>query len=126
MVVDRNGRISISTTGPGTLPTTGTLITHVTSATLTGNDFAGTIVVVFDATGLAAGDGVCTVTFGTARTTAPIVILTNLTAGAASTTKYPGAWNVGAVTTTTFTIMNSLLTTASSTYTLGYQVIDVE
>ncbi len=126
MVVGPSGRISISAVGAGTLPSTGTLITHITSATLTGNDFAGTIVVVSDATGVAANAGICTVTFGTARTTAPIVQLINLTAGAAGTTTYPGVYYAGAVSTTAFTIQNSLLTTASSTYTVGYVVIDVE
>lgn len=126
LVVDRAGRLSSSTAGAGSLPTTGTLITHISAATLTGNDFAGTIVITTDGTGVAALAGVCTVTFGTARTTAPIVRLTNLTAGAGSTTLYGGSYEVGAVSTTAFTIINIVLLTASGTFTLGYQVIDVE
>jgi hypothetical protein len=126
LVVDRPGRISISTAGAGTLPTTGTLITHLTSATLTGNDFGGTIVLVTDGTGLAALSGICTVTFGVARTTAPIVNLTNLTFGTGSTTLYAGFYACASVSTTSFVIMNSALLTASGTFSLGYQVIDVE
>jgi hypothetical protein len=126
LVVGATGRLS-SAAGTSTQnPTTGTLITHITSATLAGNDFAGTISVVSDSTGVAANAGICTVTFATVRTTAPIVILVNLTGGAAGTTTYPGTWYAGAVTTTGFTVMNSLLTTASSTYLIGYVVIDVE
>lgn len=126
LAVGALGRISSAAGSGAQAPTTGTLITHITSAILAGNDFAGTISVVSDGTGVAANAGICTVTFATPRTTAPIVILTNLTAGAASTTTYPGVWYAGAVTTTGFTIQNSLLTTPGSTYLIGYMVIDVE
>src|SRR5437870_4643901 len=81
LVVGGAGSIALAAGAP--LPTTGTLTAHTTSATLTGNDFGGTISVVTDATGTALNVGVCTVTFGTARTTAPIVILVNLTGGTA-------------------------------------------
>lgn len=127
IVVGDLGRLSLAA-GPvaANNPATGTLITHISAATLTGNDFAGSIVITTDGTGVAALAGVCTVTFANARTTAPLVFLTSLTSGTASTTLYAGAFTVGAVTTTTFTIMNTAALTASGTFTLAYQVVDVE
>jgi hypothetical protein len=123
LVVGAQGRLSSAAGSPA--PTTGTLSANTSSATLSGNDFAGTISIVTNATGSAANVDVFVVTFGTARTTAPIVILTNLSPGAGSATSYSGSWGAK-VTTAGFTVEALAAVTASSTVVLGYLVIDVE
>lgn len=120
------GRISTAAgAGAGQLPTTGTLSAQTTSATLAGNDFAGTISIVTTATGSAANVNLFVVTFATVRTTAPIVLLANLTPGAGSATTYSGSFGA-IVTTAGFTVQNLAAVTASSTILLGYMVIDIE
>lgn len=119
------GRVAVAAGAGGQTPTTGTLSANTTSATLTGTDTAGTISVVTNATGSAANVDVFVVTFATARTTAPIVILTNLTPGAGSVTSYSGSWGAK-VTTAGFTVEALSAVTASSTVVLGYLVIDIE
>jgi hypothetical protein len=119
LVVGPTGRISSGAGSP--VPTTGTLATHVTSAVLTGNDFAGSIVTTNDNTlASPANSSLFVVTFGTPRTTAPIVHLTNNTpANCASAF-------AATVTTTGFTVVNLLALTINLAVTIGYLVIDVE
>lgn len=125
LIVGALGRLSSAVGTGAQVPTTGTLSAQTTSATLSGNDFAGTISIVTTATGSAANVDLFVVTFATARTTAPIVILTNQSPGAGSATTYSGSWGVK-VTTTGFTVEALAAVTASSTVVLGYLVIDVE
>lgn len=125
LVVGPLGRISAGAGSGSQAPTTGTLSAHTTSATLTGNDTAGTISIVTDSTGTAANVDLFVVTFATARTNAPIVILTNLSPGAGSASSYPGSFGAK-VTTSGFTVEALSAVTLSSTITLGYLVIDVE
>lgn len=119
------GRIALAAGSTAQTPTTGTLSAHTTSATLTGNDFAGTISIVTDATGTAANVDLFVVTFATVRATAPIVIPVNLSPGAGSATSYPGSYGIKS-TTTGFTVEALSAVTASSTVVMGYLVIDIE
>jgi hypothetical protein len=125
LVVGALGRISSAAGVGAQIPTTGTLSAHTTSATLTGNDFAGTISIVTDGTGTAANVDLFVVTFATVRTTAPVVILTNLSPGAGSASTYPGSYGAKS-TTAGFTVEALSAVTLSSTVVLGYLVIDIE
>lgn len=125
LVIGALGRIATAAGTSAQTPTTGTLSANTTSATLTGADFAGTISIVTNATGTAANVNLFVVTFATARTTAPIVILTNLSPGAGSASTYPGSYGA-TVTASGFTVQALSAVTASSTVVLGYQIIDVE
>ena len=111
---------------PGTShPASSSLDAHLTSATVAGNDTAGTITLVFDGTGSSASVALCTITFANATlySVAPVVTVTNLTQGAASTTLYAGSFGVSAVSATTFILRNGVsASTASSTYVVGYSV----
>ena len=129
-----NGNLTISgklSTGPGSFaiagapPTTSALDAHVTSATVSGNDEAGTITLVFDATGSSASVPLCTVTFANSSlyTNTPIVTVTNQTQGVASTTLYASSFGVKSVGATSFVLVNgATASTASSTYVVAYQV----
>lgn len=125
LVVGALGRISSAAGSAAQTPTTGSLNANVTSATLTGNDFAGTVSIVSTGTAPVAGQSLFVVTFVTPRTTAPIVIPANLSGGAGSASTFSGAYGV-IVTTTGFTVVNLAALTNSSTVVFGYQVIDVE
>jgi hypothetical protein len=125
LVVGALGRLATAAGTGSQIPATGTLSAQTTSATLTGTDFAGTISVVTTATGTAANVDIFVVTFATVRTTAPIVILTNLSPGAGSASSYSGSWGAK-VTTAGFTVEALAAVTASSTIVIGYLVIDVE
>lgn len=121
------GNLNVAAGVPGeVLPTTGTLSAQTTSATLTGSDYAGTIVVVTTATGTAANVDLFTVTFGTAYPNAPIVFLTNMTPGAGSATTFSGSFGANTVAAGSFKVQPLAAVTASSTITIGYQVIGVE
>jgi hypothetical protein len=125
LVVGPSGRLA---TGAGTAaqgPATGTLNANVVSATLTGNDFAGTISVVSSATPPIAGQALFVVTFANVRAVAPIVNLTNLSPGVADASHNLSGYGA-VVTTTGFTVVNTVVLGTSSTVVIGYVVIDVE
>jgi hypothetical protein len=96
--------------GAGTSPTIG-LSNHT--------DMAGRISV---ATGSTSGTGtLATITFASAYTTAPIVILTATNSNGANLNVF-----VGATTTTTFTLDAGSAPADSTTYTWNYQVIETQ
>jgi hypothetical protein len=125
LVVGPAGRLATGAGSAAQSPATGTLNANVVSATLTGNDFAGSVVIVSSATPPAAGQALFVVTFATPRATAPIVILTNLGCGAADASHNLASYGA-TVTTTGFTVVNTVVLGTSSTVTMGYMVIDVE
>lgn len=120
LVVGALGRISMAQGTAAQSPTTGTLGAHVTSATLTGNDWSGSISIVGDGTGTAAQQNLFVVTFAVARATAPLVFLTTQTGGAT-------AIACAAVPTTTgFTVVNIAAVPATTTFVIAYHLIDIE
>lgn len=125
LVVGPSGRLATGAGAASQSPTTGTLNANVSTATLTGSDFAGTIVIVSTATPPVAGQSLFVVTFANPRTTAPIVILTNLGPGVADASHNLSGYGA-VVTTTGFTVVNTVVLGTSSTVTMGYMVIDVE
>lgn len=107
-------------------PATSALDTHCATATVVGNDEAGLITIVSDATGISASLPICTVTFAntTLYANTPIVVLTNQTTGVASTSLYAGSFGAKTVSAAGFVVVNGVAaTTASSTYVVAYQVI---
>ena len=111
---------------PGTThPVSSSLNAHLTSATVTGNDCAGSIVLVVDGTGIAQNQTLCVITFANASlyTNTPVITLTNMTAGAASTTLHAGTYGSVTVGPTAFSIVVlGAALTASGTFTCGYTV----
>ena len=114
---------------PGTAhPVSSSLNAHLTSATVTGNDCAGQIVLVTDGSGIAQNQTLCVITFANASLYAntPIVNLTNMSSGAASTTLHAGTYGVITAGATAFSIVVlGAALTASATVTVGYTVTGV-
>ncbi len=106
-------------------PVSSALNAHLTSATVTGNDAAGSIVLVVDGTGIAQNQTLCLITFNSATlyTNVPIVNLVNMTPGAGSTTLFAGTYAPLTTTALSFSIVAlGALLTASGTFTVGYTV----
>ena len=120
LVVGSLGRISAAFGSASETPVTGTLGAHVTSATLTGHDWAGSISIVGDGTGTAAQQNLFVVTFSVARTTAPLVYLTTQSGGASAIacTAVP--------TTSGFTVVNIQAVPATTTFVVAYHLVDIE
>ena len=109
---------------PGTAhPVSSSLNAHLTSATVTGHDCAGSIVLVVDGTGIAQNQTLCVITFANASlyTNVPVVTLTNMTSGASSTTLHSGTYGSVTVSATAFSVVVlGAALTASATLTMGY------
>lgn len=113
---------------PGTShPTSSSFASNVNSATVAGNDTRGTVVIVTGAgTQVAVNTTVCVISFinNTLYGSTPVIVLQNMTAGAASTTAHSGSWGVVSASATGFSIvvLGAALTNSGS-FTIGYWVI---
>ena len=119
LVVGALGRLSMAQGTAAQSPTTGSLNANVTSAILTGNDWSGSISVVYTATPPAIRVALFVVTFAVARTTAPLVFVTSN--GAAAT-----AASYAALPSTTGFTLIATVAPVVGTDVVGYHLIDIE
>lgn len=119
MVVGALGRISMAQGSAAQSPTTGSLNANVTSATLTGNDWSGSIAIVYTATPPAIRVALFVVTFAVPRTTAPLVFVTS-NGAAAQVASYAALPSL-----TGFTLV-ATVAPVTGTDTVAYHLIDIE
>ncbi len=123
-LINLAGALKSTLTG---LPTTGTLVTHLTSATVAAgsNDTAGTITLVVDATGVAQNATLFVLSFAGKYAAAPkYVHIANTTPGADSTALFSGTYAPITIGAAAFSVVNlGHALTASGTFTLAYLVV---
>lgn len=124
LAIGASGKLNAA--NASTSPATSSLNANVVSATVTGNDFAGSISVVLSGTAPVAGQTLFTVTFANAYANAPLVQLTNASGGVNGAAAYAGAYGLGTVTASSFQVVNLAGLANSSTVVLNYMVVGVE